>query len=145
MAVFNLYEEMRITRKAMSVALDQTFADHGMIDLSPEEGRVLFLVSTKQRATSLMIQQQFGYSKSTVSEILKTLMGRGLIELQSDESDRRKKYIVLTEEGQKRHSIAESCIEEIDQLFFDGFSDDEVASLQSYLKRVQANAERRTK
>lgn len=129
----------------MSAALDQTYAEHGMTDLSPEEGRVLFLVSVKQRATSLMIQKQFGYSKSTVSEILKTLMNRGLVELQPDESDRRKKYIVLTEEGQKRRAIADSCIEEIDQIFFDGFTDEEVSSLQSYLKRVQANAERRTK
>ena len=62
------------------------------------------------------------------------------------ELDRRKLQIVLTEKARAMETEYQSISKDMDELFLDGFSEAEVAELQSYLERILRslqNAEQR--
>jgi DNA-binding MarR family transcriptional regulator len=72
---------------------------------------------------------------------IKRMQRAGLVEKAADESDMRYNRIKITERGQQ---ISEKCREEferIDRRMFEGFSEQEIKQLYSFLNRMSNNLE----
>ena len=71
--------------------------------------------------------------------MIKNLAEIGLVTIQPCSKDRRKKYVVLTDLGWSQQEIGQRVSQELDQIYFKGFSKEDIAKLESYQKRILAN------
>ncbi len=66
----------------------------------------------------------------------------GLIKRAPDPADRRKINIRLTEEARSMEAGYRRVSDDMNAVFFKGFSEEEEAALQGYLERILDNLER---
>lgn len=85
------------------------------------------------------IEEQFTVTRSTASKVLTLMEQKGLIQRQSVTQDARLKKIVLTEKAWKIREAMLKDAERMEQTLLQGFTDEEVATLYSYLRRMKKN------
>ncbi len=78
-------------------------------------------------------------SPASVSVSLRRMQKSGLIEKAADETDLRCNRMNLTEKGREQHEYIHGCFEEIDRNLYAGFSDEELATLETMLTRLCEN------
>lgn len=101
--------------------------------------RILGTIQFHNGATQKELADEMNTSPAAMSVSIKRLQKAGLIEKISDESDCRINKIRLTDKGVRIHEdIFEKTIA-IDRKMLDGFSEEEISLLFSYLDRVQGN------
>ena len=71
--------------------------------------------------------------------MIKNLAEIGLITIQPCSYDRRKKYVVLTDLGWSQQEVSQRVSQELDQIYFKGFSKEDIDQFESYQKRILAN------
>lgn len=118
------------------------------MDLQPSQHRMLMYLSKTEIAPSQSeIAKKFEISPAAVSNTLKKLEKMGYVEKASlsDESDGRVNEIKITEKGKEEADNTREYFSCIDKAMFDGFTDEELNTLQALLKKacdnLQATAE----
>lgn len=106
-----------------------------------EQGKILsFLWSQADgRATATDIALATGLANNTLTSMVKKLADQGLVELQPSKEDKRKKFIVLTPLGWSQKAIGERVSQELGEIFYQGFSDEEISEFQAYQERILTN------
>jgi DNA-binding MarR family transcriptional regulator len=125
-----------ITRRLNS----QLLADHGLtlndyevlLHLSRAEGRRLRRVDLAERIL---------LTPSGITRLLEGLERCGFVERASCQSDARVTYAQLTDEGQEKlRRSSETHVDDINTLFGERFSAEEIASLRELLERLPLDA-----
>ena len=83
------------------------------VDITPEQWIVLDKLSIKKEMSQKEIGNESFKNAPTISRIIDNLVRKGYVNRVSEENDRRKTVISLTEEGEK---IIDQCREEVDAL-----------------------------
>ena len=106
-----------------------------------EQGKILsFLWSQADgRATATDIALATGLANNTLTSMVKKLADQGLVDMQPSKDDKRKKFIVLTPLGWSQKEIGERVSQELGEIFYQGFSDEEIASFEAYQQRILDN------
>ena len=108
--------------------------------ITPRQGRLLGHLHSYPDANSSDIQEAFGLSKSTVSELISSLVEKGYLTYEKDEGDGRQRKIILTEKGQEHVREAHRLTERYEKRLVKGMSQEEVDTLYRLLMKVKANA-----
>ena len=85
------------------------------------------------------IEEKFGITKSTASSVLKLMEEKKLIERKSLPNDARFKNIVPTQKAIDIHNSIKQTILEDENLFFNNFSNEEINSFKTLLKKLKNN------
>jgi len=85
------------------------------------------------------IENHFTIARSTVSKVLNLMEQKGMIQRLPVAQDARLKKIVLTEESKKIQELLREDSERLEQTLTKGFTDEELETLCSYIKRMRAN------
>ncbi len=85
------------------------------------------------------VEKEFGLSRSGASRAIGFLEEKGLIRRESVPEDARLKKLVLTEKGQEMELGIHSDFAWMNRALINGFSEEELEQLTSYLKRLQRN------
>lgn len=101
----------------------------------------LMLINRDGLTTQRELIRETGSDKAGMARTIEKLAARGLIKQTTSSSDRRVVELTLTEEGKATLREATRLASENMAPLFDGFSPDEVASLESLLARFIANAD----
>lgn len=80
--------------------------------------------------------------RTATSRLIDKMVGRGLVQKQTLEDDRRFTRITITPEGRAIYLNADTAAQRARLRLFEGISDDEVAELLRMLHRLQLNSER---
>ena len=112
---------------------------------SAEQGKILSALWIKNPQTATDISIKTGLANNTLSNMLKKLEEQGLIYSCSHENDQRKKLFCLTDEGKAQEEIGRKISEELNGIFYKGFSEDEKRELNNYLERVLTNLQSASK
>ena len=80
---------------------------------------------------------------TTLTSMLDRMEAASLIRRDRGDKDRRKILIYLTDEAKSLEKDYQEVTEEISNIYYKGFSKDEIAQLEEYLRRVLANVEER--
>lgn len=102
---------------------------------------IMYLAKAKHPVYQKDIELEFGITRSTASKVLTLMEKKDLITRQNVESDARLRQILLTP---KAFDLAKKVLSQIDAFekgLLKGFTDDEVNTLISLLKRVNDNLE----
>lgn len=109
-------------------------------NLTAAQGRIIGFVAHHQEAPCPKdIELAFRLSHPTVSGLLSRLEQKGFLELRTDAQDRRCKRIYLLPLGQQCHAQIHQSIQEIEATIVRGFSPEEQAQFQSFLRRAVEN------
>lgn len=113
--------------------------ESGDAKYNAEQGKIMSTLWEKSPQTATDISLKTGLANNTLSNMLKKLEEQGLISSCSHENDQRKKLFYLTQEGRAQEKVGVKISQELNNLFYKGFSEDEILKLNEYLKRVLTN------
>ncbi|SEM83884.1 DNA-binding transcriptional regulator, MarR family [Ligilactobacillus sp. WC1T17] len=113
--------------------------EDGRAVYNAEQGKILSALWEQNPQTVSMLAPKTGLAKSSLTLMLKKLEQQGLITLEQDESDKRKRIVVLTTLGKNQQLIGDEVSEKLGRIFYQGFSETEIAAFEAYLKRIETN------
>ncbi|OFP62018.1 MarR family winged helix-turn-helix transcriptional regulator [Streptococcus sp. HMSC078H12] len=106
-----------------------------------EQGKILTVLWQKEdgRATATDIALASGLANNTLTSMIKKLVDQGLVTIEQSDQDKRKKFVVLNELGWAQKEIGDRVSEELGEIFYQGFSDQEIREFEAYQERIITN------
>ncbi|AUS96738.1 MarR family transcriptional regulator [Clostridium thermosuccinogenes] len=103
---------------------------------------LLMKISHNRYASQKELAESMEVSTATIAVSLKKLEKGGYIKKIMDEEDNRLNQIIITEKGNKVVEQSKQIFESVDQKLFDGFTEKELSTLSSLLRKLDSNLAR---
>ena len=88
------------------------------------------------------IEQELNITKSVASNLVKRMVQNGLVELEVSPSDKRAKFVHLTEKSRSQMKQVKSFFDRINSSLLDGISEENLAIFEEVMGQLQANVEK---
>jgi MarR family transcriptional regulator, organic hydroperoxide resistance regulator len=109
------------------------------MEIGPGQGRILFALWQHDNVPINDLTKRTLLRKSTLSELLDNLEAAGYVKRIQSEEDRRKTLIQLTEKTRKLQSTYIKLSADMTEIFYKGFTPEEIDELELYLHRILKN------
>jgi len=110
-------------------------------EINPAQGRILFALWREDNISIQELAKSTSLGKSTLTSMLDRLEEAGHLCRVPSGDDRRKIMIRLTEKNRMLRSIYDQVSAEMTELFYDGFSAEEIDRFEVYLRRILVTLE----
>lgn len=107
------------------------------------QGKILYVLWQKDHISIVELSALVGLAKTTLTSMLDRMEENGLIERVPDENDRRKCILILTERARNLQGKYEQVSQEMNDIYFQGFREEEIKEFEQYLRRVLNNIKER--
>ena len=106
-----------------------------------EQGKILAGLwnSDEGCATATDIALATGLANNTLTTMIKNLEEKNLVTVSPCGLDKRKKYLVLTDLGWSQQEVSDRVSQELDAIYYKGFSDKEIEQFEDFQERILAN------
>ena len=106
-----------------------------------EQGKILTVLWQKEdgRATATDIALASGLANNTLTSMIKKLEDQGLVTIEQSDQDKRKKFVALTKLGWSQKEIGDRVSKELGEIFYQGFSDQEIREFEAFQERIISN------
>lgn len=116
--------------------------DSGVEEFNGPQGRILYVLWQKDEVPIVELSQKTGLAKNTLTVMLGRMEEAGLIEKKASDSDKRQSLIVLTGKAKNLQDKYDEVSQKMNSVFYDGFTEKEVATMDGYLDRIIENLEK---
>lgn len=123
--------------------LERILAERGVDAFNGPQGRILFVLWQKDGVPISELSRATGLAMTSLTSMLDRMEASGLIRRDRSDKDRRKVLIYLTDEARDLEKDYDEVSDEMNSIFYQGFSEAEMEQLDGYLQRVLANIEER--
>ena len=110
------------------------------------QGQVLRFLDRREQNQELTlikdIEQELNVTKSVASNLVKRMVQNGLVELEASPSDKRAKYVRLTDKSRSQMKPIKSFFDRIDRSLLDGISEEKLAIFEEVMGLLQANVDK---
>lgn len=110
------------------------------------QGQVLRFLGWREHEQELTlikdIEQELNITKSVASNLVKRMVQNGLVELETSPSDKRAKFVRLTDKSRSQMKQVKSFFDRIDRSLLDGISEENLLIFEEVLGKLQANVEK---
>lgn len=110
------------------------------------QGQVIRFLERREHEQELTlikdIEQELNITKSVASNLVKRMVQNGLVELEVSPSDKRAKFVHLTEKSRSQMKQVKSFFDRIDRSLLDGISEENLLIFEEVLGKLQANVEK---
>ncbi len=106
------------------------------IEISGGQGRILFILWKREHLTITEISEQTSLAKNTVSVVIDGMVQKGIVTRKINPENRRQTIISLTEYAKSLRERDEDVSQQMNTLFYQGFTDTERAEFERYLARI---------
>ncbi len=113
--------------------------ENGMADLEGARGRIIFALWGKNGVPIKTLCEKTSLDKSTLTGIIDRLERDGYIERRPSETDKRSTLIFLTGKEKEFANHIQKVSAVMNNIFYKGFSDEEIVQFDSLLERILAN------
>lgn len=113
--------------------------ENNMADLEGARGRIIFALWGKDGVPIKTLCEKTSLDKSTLTGIIDRLERDGYIERKPSETDKRSTLILLTGKEQEFANHVHEVSDQINEIFYKGFGDEEISQFESMLERILAN------
>lgn len=107
-----------------------------------EQGKILSALWDKHPQTPSELAKVTGLANSGLSIMLKRLEDSQLIVIIPDKEDKRKRIVDLTSLGSEQEKIGDEVSQQLSDVFYDGFSEEEINEVEQLLERILYNLEK---
>jgi len=110
------------------------------------QGQVIRFLDRREHEQELTlikdIEQEFKITKSVASNLVKRMVQNGLVELEVSPSDKRAKFVHLTEKSRSQMKQVKSFFDRMNSSLLDGISEENLAIFEEVMGQLQANVEK---
>ena len=106
------------------------------IEISGGQGRILFILWKTDNLTISEISEKTSLAKNTVSVVINGMVNKGIVERNINSENRRQTIISLTEYAKSLQAKYETVSQQMNELFYQGFSEKEQKQFEQYLARI---------
>ena len=105
------------------------------------QGRILYVLWQKDGISIKTLSEQCGLAITSLTSMLERMEKQGLLRRESDEKDKRKTLLFLTDRAYALREDYEDVSARMGTVFYEGFSEEEIRLFESFLHRVLDNLE----
>ena len=106
------------------------------IEISGGQGRILFILWKTDHLTISEISEKTSLAKNTISVVINGMVNKGIVERNINPENRRQTIISLTEYAKSLQERYEAVSQQMNTLFYKGFSEEEQIQFEQYLARI---------
>ena len=106
------------------------------IEISGGQGRILFILWKTDHLTVSEISEKTSLAKNTVSVVINGMVNKGIVERNINPQNRRQTIISLTEYAKSLQEKYEMVSQQMNEIFYQGFSEDEQKQFEQHLTRI---------
>ena len=106
------------------------------IEISGGQGRILFILWKTDHLTISEISEKTSLAKNTVSVVINGMVNKGIVERNINPQNRRQTIVTLTEYAKSLQAKYEMVSQQMNTLFYQGFSGKEQKQFEEYLARI---------
>ncbi len=114
---------------------ERLLLDNG-IEISGGQGRILFILWKTDNLTISEISEKTSLAKNTVSVVINGMVNKGIVERNINPHNRRQTIVSLTEYAKSLQEKYELVSQQMNALFYQGFSEEELREFERYLARI---------
>lgn len=106
------------------------------IEISGGQGRILFVLLKQDNLSIGEISRQTALAKNTVSVVVDGMVNKGILRRRINPENRRQTIISLTEYARSIQEKYENVSQQMNALFYEGFTEHEKIEFECYLERI---------
>ena len=110
------------------------------------QGQVIRFLDRREHEQELTlikdIEQELNITKSVASNLVKRMVQNGLVELEVSPSDKRAKFVHLTEKSRSQMKQIKSFFDRMNRSLLDGISEENLVIFEEVMGQLQANVEK---
>ena len=106
------------------------------IQISGGQGRILFILWKTDNLTISEISEKTSLAKNTVSVVINGMVNKGIVERNINPHNRRQMIVSLTGYAKSLQEKYEMVSQQMNVLFYQGFSEEEQRQFERYLARI---------
>ena len=110
------------------------------------QGQVVRFLDGREENQDLVlikdIEQELNITKSVASNLVKRMVQNGLVELEANPSDKRAKFVRLTDKSRSQMKQVKAFFERIDNQLMADIDEDELLIFEKVLNQLQENIKR---
>lgn len=107
------------------------------------QGQVMRFLDNREKNQDLVlikdIEQELNITKSVASNLVKRMVQNGLVELEASPSDKRAKFVCLTDKARSQMQQVKAFFERIDKQLMEDIDEDELLIFEKVLGQLQEN------
>ena len=116
--------------------------DRGIEAFNGAQGRILYVLFREDGVPIKTVSEKCGLAITSLTSMLERMEKGGLILRKQDSADKRKTLLFLTDEAKKLENDYIAVSEEMGDIYYQGFTAEEVRAAEEYLDRIRLNLER---
>jgi DNA-binding MarR family transcriptional regulator len=114
---------------------ERLLIDNG-IEISGGQGRIMFILWKTDNLSMSEISEKTSLAKNTVSVVIDGMVKKGIVERNINPQNRRQAIVSLTEYAKSLQEKYETVSQQMNSLFYQGFSEEEQKQFERYLARI---------
>lgn len=121
---------------------DRMLATSGIDSFNGAQGRILYVLWQKDEISISNLSAQTSLANTTLTAMLDRMEDIGLIVRKPDSKDRRNRLIALTEKAKSLQADYNRISQQMNEIYYTGFTETEIMQFESYLQRILNNLEK---
>ncbi|NLL38427.1 MAG: MarR family transcriptional regulator [Clostridiaceae bacterium] len=121
---------------------EKLLKESGVDIFNGAQGRILYVLWEHGQLTITEISRLTSLAKTTLTSMLDRMETGGLIERIPDKRNRRQILVSVTEKAKGYREKYDLISDKMNEIFYDGFTDDEIISFENHLRRIIKNLEK---
>lgn len=121
---------------------DRMLANSGIDSFNGAQGRILYVLWQNDDISISSLSAQTSLANTTLTNMLDRMETIGLIVRKPDPKDRRNRLIALTEKAKSLQEDYTRISQQMNEIYYKGFTETEIMQFESYLQRILNNLEK---
>ena len=121
---------------------EKILARRGIEAFNGAQGRILYILFQEDGVPIKTVSEKCGLAITSLTTMLERMEKSGLILRRQDSADKRKTLIFLTDKARNLETDYIALSEEMGDIYYQGFTEEEVRAAEGYLERIRLNLER---
>lgn len=118
---------------------EKLLSNAGVDAFNGAQGRILYVLWQEDNIPIVELSKKTGLAKTTLTSMLDRMEEAGLLSRVFDKSDRRQIRIALTEQARSLSGEYDKVSQDMNDIYYAGFSDDEIIAFENTLRRILKN------
>ena len=120
---------------------ERILAEAGVDAFNGAQGRILYVLWQEDGVPMRVLSARTGLARNTLTSMLDRMEAADLAARHPDGADRRSVRIRLTQKARALRDKYDAVSSRMNEIYFQGFTDDEIAQLEGALRRIIRNLE----
>lgn len=115
------------------------------IDINHAQGKIIFALWKKDQIPITDLAKETALSKSSLTTMLERLEKSGHLVRKQSETDKRTTIVCLTQKSSFMRADYQKISSDMSDIFYKGFTDDDISKFESSLKKILKNLKEESK